>query len=187
LDLPRATGYDRIMTLVTIATDAEIDAVVALVNSAYRGESSRAGWTTEADYLGGQRTDAETLRAELAAHPGAVVLVMRDEEGGPLIACVRLEPVDEHAWYLGMFTVEPRMQNRRLGRSLLDEAERFVASRGARVMRMSVIGLREELLGWYERRGYVRTGKTRDFPYGDPRFGEPRGQDLTLLVLEKPL
>jgi len=175
------------MTHVTIATDTEIDAVVALVNSAYRGETSRAGWTTEADYLGGQRTDAETLRAELAAHPGAVVLVMRDEVDGPLIACVRLEPADDGAWYLGMFTVEPRLQNRKLGRALLAEAERFVASRGAPVMRMSVIGIRAELLAWYERRGYVRTGKTREFPYGDPRFGEPRGEDLTLLVLEKRL
>jgi len=175
------------MTLVTIATDADIDAVVALVNSAYRGESSRAGWTTEADYLDGQRTDAESLRGELSAHPGAVVLVMRDEADGPLIACVRLDPVDDDVWYLGMFTVEPQLQDRGLGRALLEESERFVRSRGARVMRMSVIAIRAELLAWYERRGYVRTGKTKEFPYGDPRFGESRGKDLTLLVLEKPV
>jgi len=173
------------MPNVTIATDAEIDAVVALVNSAYRGESSRAGWTTEADYLGGQRTDAETLRAELAAAPGAVMLVMREAPDGPLIGCVRLEPVNDDVWYLGMFTVEPRLQNRQLGRTLLEKSERFVAERGARTMRMSVIGIRAPLLAWYERRGYARTGKTREFPYGDPRFGEPRGDDLTLIVLEK--
>jgi ribosomal protein S18 acetylase RimI-like enzyme len=187
LDLRRTGGYDRWMTNVTIATDAELDAVVALVNSGYRGESSRAGWTTEADYLGGQRTDAETLRAELAASAGAVVLVMRDDPDGPLLACVRLDPVTYDVWYLGMLTVDPRRQDRKLGRTLLGEAERFVASRGARTMRMSVIGIRAELIAWYERRGYVRTGKTVEFPYGDPRFGEPRGQDLTLLVLEKPV
>jgi ribosomal protein S18 acetylase RimI-like enzyme len=175
------------MTNVTIATDAEIEAIVALVNSAFRGESSRAGWTTEADFLGGQRTDAETLRAELAATPGAVMLVMRDAPDGPLFGCVRLVPVDDDVWYLGMFTVEPRLQNQKLGRTLLEAAERFIAGRGARTMRMSVIGIRQELLAWYERRGYVRTGETREFPHGDPRFGEPRGQDLTLLILEKPV
>jgi len=175
------------MTIVSIATDAEIEAIVALVNSGYRGESSRAGWTTEADFLGGQRTDAETLRAELAAMPGAVTLVMRDASDGPLVGCVRLDPVEPDVWYLGMFTVDPQLQNRKLGRTLLEAAERFVAERGARTMRMSVIGVRHELIGWYERRGYVRTGKTREFPYGDPRFGEPTGADLTLIVLEKPL
>jgi ribosomal protein S18 acetylase RimI-like enzyme len=173
------------MTQVTIATDADIDAIVALVNSAYRGESSRAGWTTEADFLGGQRTDAGTLREELAATPGAVMLVMRDEIEGPLLACVRLEPDEPGVWHLGMLTVDPQCQNRQLGRALLTEAERFVAERGARAMRMHVIGLRAALLAWYERRGYARTGRTKEFPYGDPRFGETRGDDLTLLELEK--
>jgi ribosomal protein S18 acetylase RimI-like enzyme len=175
------------MINVTVATDAEIEDVVALVNSAYRGESSRAGWTTEADFLGGQRTDAATLRAELAEVPGAVMLVMRDAPGGPLLACVRLEPEDDGSWHLGMVTVDPRLQNRKLGRTLLEAAERFVAERGAHAMRMHVIGIREPLIAWYERRGYRRTGATKAFPYGDPRFGEPRGDDLTLLELEKPL
>jgi ribosomal protein S18 acetylase RimI-like enzyme len=175
------------MINVTVATDAEIDAVVALVNSAYRGESSRAGWTTEADFLGGQRTDAVLLRAELAEVPGAVMLVMRDAPEGPLLACVRLEPEHDGAWHLGMVTVDPQLQNRKLGRTLLEAAERYVVERGAHVMRMHVIGLRAPLLAWYERRGYVRTGATRQFPYGDARFGESRGDDLTLVELEKTL
>jgi ribosomal protein S18 acetylase RimI-like enzyme len=175
------------MTIVTIATDAEIDAIVALVNSGYRGESSRAGWTTEADFLGGQRTDADTLRAELAERPGALLLVLRDAADGPLLSCVRLEPETEDAWHLGMLTVDPRLQNRKLGRTILEEAERFIAARGATTMRMHVIAVRDTLLEWYERRGYVRTGGTKEFPYGDPRFGESRGEDLTLLELEKPL
>ena len=175
------------MTNVTIATDAEIEAIVALVNAAYRGDSSRAGWTTEADYLDGQRTDADTLRNELAAAPDAVMLVMRDAPDGPLVACARLEPEDDGAWHLGMFTVDPRLQNRKLGRAMLEAAERFIAERGAHTMRMHVIGLRASLLAWYERRGYLRTGATKEFPYGDPRFGEARGDDLTLLELEKPV
>jgi ribosomal protein S18 acetylase RimI-like enzyme len=175
------------MTDVAIAADEEIEAVVALVNSAYRGDSSRAGWTTEADFLGGQRTDAATLRAELAAKPGAVVLVLRDVPAGPLLGCVRVEPVSEETWYLGMLTIDPQLQDRKLGRTLLEAAERFVAARGARRMRMSVIGIRTELIAWYERRGYVRTGETVEFPYGDPRFGESRGEDLTLHAFEKVL
>ncbi|MEO8564010.1 MAG: GNAT family N-acetyltransferase [bacterium] len=175
------------MTKVTIATDAEIDAIVALVNSGYRGESSRAGWTTEADFLGGQRTDAESLRTELAERAGALMLVMRDAPDKPLIACVRLQPLSDDVWHLGMLTVDPRLQDRQLGRTILVEAERFAAARGARTMSMHVIALRDTLLAWYERRGYVRTGETAEFPYDDPRFGEPRGDDLTLLVLEKPV
>lgn len=187
MDLARGGDYDRLMTQVSIATDADIESIVALVNSAYRGESSRAGWTTEADYLDGQRTDADTLREELATSADALMLVMRDDPAGPLLACVRLEPDEPGVWHLGMFTVDPRMQNRQLGRTLLLEAERFIAERGARAMRMHVIGLRAPLLEWYERRGYLRTGRTKAFPYGDPRFGEARGDDLTLLELEKPV
>ena len=52
---------------------------------------------------------------------------------------------------------------------------------------MTVIAQRAELIAWYERRGYARTGEARPFPYGDPRFGEPRRDDLSFLVLEKPL
>lgn len=187
LDLTRGIRYDRWMTNVTIATDTEIDAIVALVNAGYRGESSRAGWTTEADFLGGQRTDAEQLRAELAECSGALMLVMRDAPNGPILACVRLEPVSDDVWHLGMLTVDPHLQDRKLGRTILEEAERFVAARGARTMRLHVIALRETLLAWYARRGYVRSGETVEFPYGDPRFGESRGDDLTLLVLEKPV
>ena len=179
--------YTRRMPTVRIATDADLDAVAALVNSAYRGDSSRVGWTTEADLVGGQRTDADSLRAELASCPGAVILLLRDEQTDELLGSVRLEPVDADVWYLGMFTVRPDLQNRQLGRTMLREAEEFVAARGARRMRLSVIDLRDSLLAWYERRGYVRTGAIRPFPYDDPSSGDPLRDDLRLLVMEKPL
>ena len=172
---------------VSIATDAELDAIAALVNSAYRGESSRAGWATEADLVGGQRTDAMMLRSDLAARPGAVLLVVRDEPGGELLGSVWLEPRGDDVWYLGMLTVRPDLQARQLGRMLLDAGERYAQARGARRMRMSVITVRDTVIAWYERRGYVRTGEMLPFPYGDERFGIPLRDDLRFEVLEKAL
>jgi ribosomal protein S18 acetylase RimI-like enzyme len=174
------------MPTVAIATDADLEAIAALVNSAYRGDSSRAGWTTEADYLEGQRTDAERLREGLAATPGAVMLTLRDDNDAPL-GSVWLEPRGADVWYLGMFAVRPDLQARGLGRILLAASEQFVTARGARRMRISVIQLREPLIAWYERRGFRATGETVPFPYGDPRNGIPLRPDLQLLVFEKPL
>jgi len=155
------------------------------VNSAYRGESSRRGWTTESDFLGGQRTDPGTLARDLA-RPGARILLLRDE--GELVGCVWLEPVgDSEAWYVGMVTVRPDLQDRGLGRMLLQAAEREAAGEGARTVRMTVISIREELIAWYERRGYRQNGERRPFPYGDPHFGEPVREDLAFVVLEKAL
>jgi ribosomal protein S18 acetylase RimI-like enzyme len=169
------------------ASDAELPAVAALVNSAYRGETSRQGWTTESDLLGGQRTDPETLRRDLAAQSGAQLLVLRDEPAGPMLGCVWLEPADGETWRLGMLTVRPDLEDRRLGRGLIEAAERFAAERGARRVRMTVIQIRGELIAWYERRGYAATGERRPFPYGDPAFGIPTRPDLEFVVLEKLL
>lgn len=169
------------------ATPADLPAVAALVNSAYRGDSSRQGWTTEADYLGGQRTDPATLAEDLAAQPEAVLLTLRDEPAGPLLGSVWLEPKDAGVWYLGMLTVRPDLQARQLGRELLGAAEAYAAARGARRIRMSVVNIRDTLIAWYERRGYGRTGETAPFPYDDPRFGEPLRDDLEFILMEKAL
>jgi ribosomal protein S18 acetylase RimI-like enzyme len=172
------------MTLIP-ATDSELDAVAALVNSAYRGETSRAGWTTEADYLDGQRTDVPALRRDLAETPGAVILTLRDLPEGPILGTVWLEPAREGAWYLGMLTVNPALQARQLGRTLLEAAEVHAVGQGATRIEMTVVQIRDTLIAWYERRGYARTGETRPFPYEDARFGVPRRDDLAFIVLEK--
>ncbi len=168
-------------------TDIDIPAIADFVNAAYRGDSSRMGWTTEADYLDGQRTDPALLRADLAAHPGAMLLALRDAQDGPLLGCVWLEPVDGEVWYLGMLTIRPDLQARRLGRTLLCGAEAAAKERGARRIRMTVVNIRDTLIAWYLRRGYKLTGETKPFPYGDSRFGEPRRDDLIFVVLEKQL
>ena len=172
---------------VSIARESDLEAVATLVNSAFRGDSSRAGWTTEADMVGGQRTDADSLRADLASRAGAVLLTMRDEPDGALLGCVWLEPKSPDVWYLGMFTIRPDLQSRQLGRTMLKEAEGFAAARGARRVRMTVISVRDSLIAWYERRGYSRTGEVLPFPYGNDRFGIPLRADLEFAALEKEL
>ena len=172
---------------VSLARDTDLDAIAALVNSSFRGDSSRVGWTTEADMLGGQRTDPDALRADLAARPGAVLLTLRDAPDGELLGSVWLEPKGADVWYLGMLTIHPDVQARQLGRTLLRSAEEYAAAHGARRMRMTVITLRDTLIAWYERRGYARTGELLPFPYGDERFGLPQRDDLRFEVLEKSL
>jgi ribosomal protein S18 acetylase RimI-like enzyme len=166
----------------TPAMDDDLEDIAALVNRAYRADE---GWTNEASYLAGERTSAAALRADLAASPQAVLLTLRDESDGPLLGVVWLEPAGDEAWYLGMLTVRPDRQDRKLGRQLLGSAEAFAIARGARRIRMTVIAIRDALIEWYERRGYRPTGEREPFPYEDQRFGIPSRHDLHFVVLEK--
>jgi ribosomal protein S18 acetylase RimI-like enzyme len=166
------------------ATDADADALVALVESAYRGDSSRAGWTTEADILEGQRTDPEGVLEVIKSPDSRLLTVERD---GRIVACCQLEHRGDHA-YFGMFAVSPALQGAGLGKVIITEAERQARTAwGVREMHMTVISVREDLVAWYERRGYRRTGRTSPFPYGDERFGVPRRDDLEFELLVKDL
>lgn len=166
------------------ATPADVEAIVALVESAYRGDASRAGWTTEADLLDGRRTGPDDVATCIARPRSAVLLGERD---GELLACAHVAD-DDGAGYFGMFSVRPTLQGGGIGKRLLEHAERFVREHWSLpVMRMTVIDVRDELIAFYERRGYRRTGIVKPFPYGDERFGLPRRDDLRFEVLEKPL
>lgn len=168
-----------------LATQADVPALTALVNSAYRGDSSRAGWTTEADLLGGQRIDAERLLSSLDAGADNAILV--HEQDGALLACVHLQRQDTGA-YLGMLTTMPVRQGQGLGRRMVETAEMWaVAHWGSTHVYMTVLSARAELIAWYERRGYVVTGERRPFPYGDERWGVPQRADLEFYVLRKSL
>jgi ribosomal protein S18 acetylase RimI-like enzyme len=169
-----------------VGTDDDVPAVVALVESAYRGEASRVGWTTEADLLDGQRTDPDSVRA-IVASTTAYLLLARDG-AGELVACCQLERRPDGVGYFGMFAVRPGQQGSGLGRVVLAEAERRAREEWqARTMEMTVIGQRRDLIDWYVRRGYAETDQRRPFPHGDPRFGLPRRDDLYFVVLRKPL
>ncbi len=177
--------------IVSPAMTADLPELARLVNSAYRGQSAQLGWTNESDLLGGQRTDPATLAEDLAGPDPSIVLCLRDDGQGPILASVFLSKIvaedDRVLCYLGMLTVSPALQTRGIGRALVAEAENFARIWSCVGMRMTVISARAELIAWYERRGYVRTGETKPFPYGDARFGEPRRDDLEFLILEKPL
>ncbi|MGH4031867.1 GNAT family N-acetyltransferase [Actinomycetota bacterium Odt1-20B] len=166
------------------ATDADVDALVALIESAYRGDSSRAGWTTEADILEGQRTDPQGVLDVIKSPDSKLLTVERD---GAVVACCQLEHRGTHA-YFGMFAVSPALQGAGLGKEIIAEAERTARTAwGVTEMHMTVISVRDELIAWYERRGYRRTGRMTPFPYGDERFGIPQRDDLQFELLVKPL
>lgn len=165
------------------AGPGDLEALAALVNSAYRGDSSRRGWTTEADLLGGLRTAPEMLAGTIASPTSVILCCFR---GPDLVGCVWLDRRADSA-YLGMLTVRPDLQAAGIGRQILDRAERWVAREWSLDrIEMTVIRRRAELIAWYVRRGYADTGRRQPFP-ADARFGLPKVDDLEMVVLAKTL
>ena len=162
------------------ATKEDIPALNRLVNSAYRGETSRKGWTTEADLLDGIRTDPEALE-DMMEQPGAVILKCSDNQG-TLRGCVFLKKTEDQL-YLGMLTVSPEQQGGGIGKKLLEASEQYAHEHRCHKIVMTVISVRSELIAWYERKGFRTTGEKSPFPK-DPRFGIPK-QDLEFVVMEK--
>jgi len=167
------------------ATSADASAISTLVNSGYRGESSKRGWTTEADLLGGQRTDPELVREMIQSAGSRIELACDD--GGSLAGCVHLRKEPSGSCYLGMLTVDPARQAGGIGKRLLIHSEEVARRWGCTRMRLTVIAGREELLRFYERRGYARTGATEPFPEHDPRFGVPKVKGLEFVEFAKAL
>lgn len=165
------------------ATAEQAPAIVALVNAAYRGESGKQGWTTESDLLDGQRTDADEVMCLIEAENSMILL---GETAGALIASVHVEKHGAGA-YLGMLAVRPGWQAKGIGKQMIAEAERRAANEfDAQKMLMTVIHLREELIAYYLRRGYLRTGRAEPFPVSE-KFGIQKVPGLLLEYLEKPL
>ena len=168
--------------VISHATPNDIPALNLLVNSAYRGDSSRRGWTTEADLLSGIRTTEGSLAELFANHNSLILRYIVDNE---LLGCVCLE-LKGDTLYLGMLTVAPDAQAGGIGRQLLEAAEQYARDRQCRAVTMTVIPLRTELLAWYERRGYQRTGIELPFPDDPARFGKPN-VPLSFIELTKQI
>ncbi|KAI1485843.1 putative acetyltransferase [Biscogniauxia mediterranea] len=169
-----------------IATPDDASQLQVLVKSAYRGETSRQGWTTEADLLSDDRIDVKGIIAKITS-PGTVVLMATDDDGS-LVACCEMLKRSAHVAYFGMFAVDPRRQGRGLGRQVLSYIEDFCQRTwGASKLEMNVIWTRDELISWYIRRGFRKTGESKPFPYNELVNGVALRDDLYFEVLEKDL
>lgn len=159
--------------MITKATLQDIPALTILINSAYRGETSKKGWTTEANLLEGKRTNEEEL-TETLLDPKNTIL--KFTENDTIIGSVLLVE-KEHQLYLGMLTVSPELQNSGIGKKLLAEAENHAKALSLSSIIMTVISVREELVAWYKRHGYVDTGEREAFPESE----------IHVTISEKPL
>jgi ribosomal protein S18 acetylase RimI-like enzyme len=168
--------------MITQATIADAAELSALINSAYRGEASKKGWTTEANLLEGTRTSEEELTTIISS-PNHYLLKFTSNE--KIIGSVLLIAKNE-ALYLGMLTVSPELQNGGIGKQLLAVAEEQARSLGLNAIQMTVIGIRKELLNWYLRKGYEDTGKRETFPFGEGDKALTKAP-LDFMVLEKKL
>ncbi|HWB26481.1 MAG TPA: GNAT family N-acetyltransferase [Chitinophagaceae bacterium] len=167
---------------ISSATQAHVPELVSLVNGAYRGEGSKAGWTTEADLLDGQRTDAQML-SELLAKENNTILIGTDETNR-ILGCVYLQQTGA-VMYLGMLTVQPKLQAQGIGRRLMAGAEKFATEKHCTSIEMTVISVRHELIAWYNKLGYQPTGASKPFP-PDSKFGIAK-QPLEFIVVSKTL
>lgn len=164
-----------------LATNNDVEEIVLLVQSVYRGESSLQGWTSEAHFLDGQRIDGSMVR-ELLDRENSVILLYRENQ--TLQACVHLEKEGERA-HLGMLSVSAHLQGQKAGQRILKYCESFVREHWmAHEIQIEVLNPREELMAWYERRGFLKTGKTLPFPQ-DPKFGIPKVKGLYFFEMVK--
>lgn len=168
--------------MISAATIQDIPELNVLINSAYRGESSKKGWTTEEHLLDGIRTDEENL-SELLQKEN--VTILKYTANNKIIGSVYLEKQDKKL-YLGMLTVSPELQGGGVGKKLMQAAEDFARNAQLDKISMTVISVRKELIAYYERRVYKNTGETKPFPMHDPKFGLPK-QFLEFIVMEKKI
>jgi ribosomal protein S18 acetylase RimI-like enzyme len=165
---------------VTISVKEDIPALVKLLNNAYRGEESKKGWTSEADMVAGDlRTDEENLK-ELMELPGAVFLKFTNDKN-EIEGCVFLHK-RQGKLYLGMLGVSPGLQAKGIGKQIMAAAELHAKEQGCPAVFMRVISIRHELIAWYERQGYYKTGEIQ--PFDDTKFGTAK-EAIEFIVLQK--
>ncbi len=165
----------------TYATHNDIPTLTSLLNRSYRGDTSRAGWTTEADLLNGKRiNEAEFI--QLLNDPDSLILIASEDR---VFATIHAHHENESV-HFGLFAVEPSLQGGGIGKELLAYAEsEAIRKWGVSTAIMEVITHRHELIEYYERRGYVRSGEMIAFPESD--LWEKQVDFLELTRLKKNL
>ena len=163
-----------------IANPNDATAIVALVNSAYRGDFSRHGWTTEADFLEGRRTEEQQVLALMKDEHYLFVIAKQQHI---LQATILLEH-KQNTVHLGMLAVNPLQQNQGIGKALLNAAEQIAKKTWQNhCFKLSVLTCRPELIAFYQRRGYQRTG-IKELLFSSHLWTE-KVPDLYLEELEK--
>lgn len=170
---------------IDFAVIEDLNDVVNLVNSAYRGESGKQGWTTESDIIGGQRTEKACLLEDINRENSDIIIVRN--ACNEIVGCCHVEKSENNSCYLGMLSVKPTLQKSGIGKLLICESARYAKSMKCEVIEITVITIRHDLIAWYEKQGFIRTGIIKPFPYGDERFGIPFFDDLKFEVLTKKI
>ncbi|WP_158800123.1 GNAT family N-acetyltransferase [Pedobacter sp. L105] len=169
------------MTIIK-AIPSDVTEITNLVNSAYRGETSRLGWTSEDELLDGPRIDEQTIKSFFDNEE--VTILKQLDDTGKIVGTVYLE-IKGSKLYLGMLCVSPELQNNRTGRAILEEAEKYAKQHQCSVIMITVLSARIELVNWYERRGFVKSGEKHPFP-ADANVGTPK-QFLELIEMLKTI
>jgi ribosomal protein S18 acetylase RimI-like enzyme len=165
-----------------VAQETDIPALEQLVNSAYRGEVSKKGWTTEADLLAGERVTAATLLKDIENASSCIYICQNLQE--QIYASVFLQKKQDKL-YVGMLSVSPHLQNTGIGKLLLQLADKVAFANDCTALTMTVITVRTELIAWYNRHGFLPTGET--FPFNIPDNIVLTNEPLHFVVLEKVL
>lgn len=161
------------------AIQSDTPVLFSLINSAYRGDSARSGWTNEADLVGGLRVTEEEISSIISTPDQSFLLALYGEE---IVGCVHLKFILGEV-QINMLTIHPEKQNQKIGASLFSEIERLARLSAKSAMTLSVIHVRKELIAYYERKGFVLTGQSEPFP---PQY-PAKIPGLLLLEMKKTL
>ena len=159
---------------------ADVPSLAILIERAYRGPEAAKGWTNESALLTGPRSSPAEIEALIRAKDSRFVTA---RHGDRLVGCALIQKHGEGA-YFGMFAIDPDIQGGGLGKAVVARCEEAVRELwSAKYLRMTVISLRDKLIAWYERRGFIQTGEHEPFPF-DSATGALR-TDFDLTVLQK--
>ena len=157
----------------------DVKILFTLLNSAYRGDSAREGWTYESDLVGGLRTTPEALREIIGKKNESFLLALSENK---ILGCAHI--IDEgEELYFGMIAVKPNLQNQKIGSKILEEIDRIAIEDKKSAVRLVVIHPRKELIAYYERKGFRLTGQSEPFPTEYPA----KIPGLHLLEMKKTL